>query len=192
MLIDPTVPARALLEGLEQFGGNGPVATLLASAWHERNAYVLSQLYGAPVWSSQAGPGECEGAPDHFFEDGDRLPGGLRAVQIADWFAGEAAFLLDAGAAGPGLFTGDAIEGPMPWTRWRVSLQLYDDPSRERYGEAFGRVLDQRFEVVFPGHGGPIRDDPHGAMAELLTGGGLAYTDDPAAQMPARHCLRQS
>ena len=186
ILIDPTVPPRALLGELERFWGEGPAAILLTSSWHERNCYVFRQLYGSEIWSSRPGAAENEGEPDHWFDNGDRLPGGMQAIQLADWFAGEAAFILDVGELGRALFTGDAIEGPVPGTDWRVSLQLYGDPTPEQYRESFRRVLEEPFDVIFPGHGQPIRDDPQGAVAELLVGGEITYTNDPAAQMPAR------
>jgi glyoxylase-like metal-dependent hydrolase (beta-lactamase superfamily II) len=186
ILIDPAVPPRPALAELESFWGELPVATLLTSAWHERDAYVFRQLYGTPVWASRAGAGQNAGAPDHFFDDGDSLLGGLRAVQIAKSFAGEAAFLLDAADEGRALFTGDAIEGPIPDTDWQVSLQLYGNPAPEIFRDRFRRVLNESFTVVFDGHGRPLRDDPHSAIADLLAGGELAYTDEPAAQMPTR------
>ncbi len=49
ILIDPTVPPRAVLKELEESWGDGPIATLLTSSWHERDAYAFRQLYGTEV-----------------------------------------------------------------------------------------------------------------------------------------------
>ncbi len=114
---------------------------------------MFRQLYETPVWASRAGAGQNAGAPDHFFDDVDSLLGGLRAVQIAKSFVGEAAFLLDAADGERALFTGDAIEGPIPGNDWQVSLQMYGDPAPEIFRDRFCRVLNKSFNVVFDGHG---------------------------------------
>lgn len=86
-----------------------------------------------PVWASRAGAGQNAGAPDHFFDDVDSLLGGLRAVQIAKSFAGEAAFMLDAADGERALFIGDAIERYRATTgRCRCKCT---GTRRERYSE---------------------------------------------------------
>jgi glyoxylase-like metal-dependent hydrolase (beta-lactamase superfamily II) len=139
ILIDPREPAEAEADSLWALLGQPPVATVLTNDWHERDAYLLRERFGAPVWAPAAGQpergGDLEGQPDHYYDEGDMLPGGLRATKIEGRMPGDTVLLWpgdadagDASAAGverrasettsprqrgrPGvLFTGDALNG---------------------------------------------------------------------------------
>ena len=85
MLIDPLEPDRAVLARLEQLLGDRPIATVLTSDGHERDARTFREQWSAPIWGpipveSARGVG-YDGEPDHRYEEGRpaELPGGLRA-----------------------------------------------------------------------------------------------------------------
>ena len=152
VLVDPNAPTgrRARLWGLL---GRAPAATVLTSDFHERDAYRLRAQWGTPVWGPAAGlperGGEFDGRPDHLFEDGAALPGGLRAIKIAG--GGSAARPCWRGgrpAARPVLFTGDMLNGqanpahpaPYAWRRAgavrRRPQPVLRPPSRAHAGPA--------------------------------------------------------
>jgi hypothetical protein len=85
VLVDPeetTPEAGARLEALLGRLGGPPAATVLTSSMHERAAYRVRARHGTPVWMPAPLSQLREGEPDHFFEVGAALPGGLRAVEV--------------------------------------------------------------------------------------------------------------
>ncbi len=188
ILVDPVDPGSEALAHLESLVDHRPVATLLTSAWHERAAYRARELYGTPVWAPQAGTAEMEGRPDHWYGDGDVLPGGLRAVTVDDRFAGDSVLLWTTPTDERVLFSGDAILGelnpqdPRP-NHWRrapgLYLFLHGPSDRARFQAAFRRLLDEDFDlilsahsVVVPANGTSIPGEtPKAALARLLETG---------------------
>ena len=78
VLVDPEAPAAGEAGRVRRLVGRPPVATLLTSDRHERDAYAIRERWGTPVWAPAAGlparGGELAGRPDHAFEDGALLP----------------------------------------------------------------------------------------------------------------------
>jgi hypothetical protein len=191
VLIDPAV----LPEGAPPDGGPAhdlwarlgapPVATVLTNDMHERDAYAVRERFGAPVWAPAAGlperGGVLEATPDHAYEDGETLPGGLRAHRIAGKFAGDTVLLWTAPAGEAVLFTGDALNGrlnpenPLPHPR-RGAPGLYvgagspylRDLDVEALKRSLRPLLAGRIDLICGAHGLPWRDDPQGALARLL------------------------
>jgi hypothetical protein len=137
VLIDPHQPADYAADLLWALLGQLPTATVLTNDWHERDSYSLRERFGTQVWAPAAGQpargGDLEGRPDHYYEEGVVLPGGLRATKIEGRMPGDTMLLWPADASDdrgagqqgdlrqqhdasdkgrPGvLFTGDALNG---------------------------------------------------------------------------------
>jgi glyoxylase-like metal-dependent hydrolase (beta-lactamase superfamily II) len=154
---------------------------------HERDSYVIRERWAAPVWAPAAGRraqgGTLDGQPDHFYEDGDLLPGGLRAYRIAGKFAGDSALACTVPGGERVLFTGDTLNGqfnpdnPRPHPR-RGAPGLYlgagpfylKDLDGERLKNSLRRVLDgePEIDVICGAHGQPWRVAARATLARLL------------------------
>jgi glyoxylase-like metal-dependent hydrolase (beta-lactamase superfamily II) len=190
VLIDPEEVPPAAWAGFESLlrrlgSGQAPVATLLTSSWHERAAYRFRERLGTPVWLPRGGQPDAEGTPDHLFEDGKVLPGGLTAITVGDPPGGDTAFLWQAPDGERILFSGDLLLGGSGFAldperspgHWRYVPGLYAWTHGEVAGEdfktRFRRLLKVQFEVVFSAHGVPVPfvNDPRAALAALLETG---------------------
>jgi hypothetical protein len=179
VLVDPEAPAADPAGRVRRLVGRPPVATLLTSDRHERDAYAIRARWGTPVWAPAAGlparGGELAGRPDHAFEDGALLPGGVRALRVpGGWTGAEAALLWAAPGGARVLFTGDLLNGPCvpdqptPYhgrrapglyagVRWSHLARL-PDPARLRAG--LRRLLAEDFDLVCGAHGLPFGAGP--------------------------------
>jgi glyoxylase-like metal-dependent hydrolase (beta-lactamase superfamily II) len=185
VLIDPALPepgaARRVHTLLAAMGG-APVAAVLTSSWHERDAYAFRETYGAPVWAPAAGQGELEGRPDALFGDGARFPGGLLAVAVGGLCGARIAPVCLLGQAGDGtrlLFSGDVLLGqhhasdPRGFPGGpRAAPGLYVPAGEVTDAAAFRaslrRLVDAGVDLVCPAHDRPYRDDPEAELARLL------------------------
>jgi hypothetical protein len=164
------------------------VATVLTSDWHERGCYALRERWGTPVWAPAAGlrerGGELDGRPDHTYEEGTRLPGGLRARKIDGAFPGEHVLAWEAPSGGRALFVGDSLAGqvgpdhpdPAHWGRAPglylgvVDRYLWWLPDPERLRTSLRRLLDDPGDVdlLCSAHAPPFRDQARATLAQLL------------------------
>jgi glyoxylase-like metal-dependent hydrolase (beta-lactamase superfamily II) len=185
VLIDPVQAApnaEARLATCLASLGSQPVASVLTNDMHERDAYALRERFGAQVWAPAAGQGEYDGQPDRFYEDGDALPGGLRAIKIDGPFPGDTFLLWQAPSGRRVLFTGDAILGagdpqdprpdrprPAPglYLHW-VNAHPRGVQDESRFKSSLRRLLDEAFDLVCPAHGIPFGDGAKNALARLV------------------------
>ena len=208
ILIDPAEPATSAGQRLRRLIGRRPVATVLTSDQHERDCYRIRDGWGTPVWAPAAGlrerGGDLDGQPDDTFEDGDTLPGGLRAIKIdGGWIRGETALAWRAPTGQRVLFTGDALNGrcdpeqPNPYYLRRTTglyvgvrrryLERLADPICLQAG--LRRLLAEDFDLVCGAHGVPYCSDAKGSLAQLLAmdwstalvSGGLPCVLSPSA-----------
>jgi hypothetical protein len=192
VLVDPNAPTGAAAARLWGLLGRAPAATVLTSDFHERDAYRLRAQWGTPVWGPAAGlperGGEFDGRPDHLFEDGAALPGGLRAIKIdGGWIRGETVLAWRTPGGAAVLFTGDMLNGqanpahPAPYA-WRRAPGLYagvrnryfvrrpermPDPRTLQAG--LRRLLTEEVDLVCGGHGVPYGGRPGEDAAAALT-----------------------
>jgi hypothetical protein len=168
VLIDPVDPGDAALDRLRSIVGRDPVATVLTSAWHERDAYQARGEWGTPVWAPEAGTSELGGKPDHLYPDGATLPAGLRAITVDPHFAGDSVLLWTAPSGERIMFSGDAVLGELnPWDprpdHWRrhpgLYLFLHGPGDVERFRHSFGKLPDEDFDVICTAHSVIVRKD---------------------------------
>src|SRR5688500_14568538 len=185
VLIDPARPdpatesrLRDLIDGM----GGTPLAAILSNDMHERDAYSVRSEFGVPVWAPLRGKEEYEGAPNHLYEDGDRLPGGLLALSVEGPFPGDTALLGEAADGTSVLFTADMVMGQRNENDVRPGLGR-DEPGLYLHGvnshprgskdmDAFKRslrrVLDHDFVLVAPAHGRPFKASAKQVLQQLL------------------------
>jgi hypothetical protein len=158
VLVDPVRLSDNALASLPP-----PTAILLNATCHQRAAWRYRRELGVDVWLPEnARPGEEE--PDRRYEDGDVLPGGLRAIRTPGPEKPHYSFLLE-GKPGA-LFCSDLIANDGGRELEFVPPEYHEDPDETR--RSVERLLDLDFEILCLDHGTPITDDPKGAIRDLL------------------------
>lgn len=124
---------------------------------HAEAAVAWSKRFGAPVMASDAGVAHPPSAPaGHLGEtltDGARvsLAGlGVEVVATPGHTRDHLSLRLETGA----LFTGDHVLGR------GTSVVAYPDGDLEAYLRSLHRVLELGPDVLYPGHGPALREDP--------------------------------
>jgi glyoxylase-like metal-dependent hydrolase (beta-lactamase superfamily II) len=158
ILIDPLPLGEAALSRL------GPVeAIVLGTPPHQRSAWRCRRLTGAPVHVPRGAAGLDE-APDAEYGDGDRLPGGLRAIHAPGPCRAHHVLYL---AQGPGvLLLGDLLVREADAAPRFLSDDAMED--RQRARQSARRLLEYRFDVLAFGHGEPVARGGRQAFEELL------------------------
>jgi glyoxylase-like metal-dependent hydrolase (beta-lactamase superfamily II) len=174
VLIDPLVPAddeerfwHALDSDVEH---HGPPQILLTGYWHARSAQTIFDRYpGARVWVPESAADEARErvAFTDTFTSGDSLPGGVESkktdytTEVLLWIPSQRA--LAAGDVLLGTPVGGVRVCPDSWLAEGVSPAALRDQLR-------ALLLDLPIELVLLGHGEPVRENAHAALAAALTG----------------------
>jgi glyoxylase-like metal-dependent hydrolase (beta-lactamase superfamily II) len=126
-------------------------AIILSVASHQRSAWRFRRLTGAPVHAPTGAAGLDEAA-DLWYGDGDRLPGGLRAIHAPGPTEAHHVLYLH---QGPGvLLLGDLmVRDPDGTARFLADEHMSD---RVRGRQSAWRLLEYRFDLLGFGHGEPI------------------------------------
>jgi hypothetical protein len=188
VLVDPEAPAADQAARLWALLGRAPVAIVLTTSDHERDAFRLGARFGVPVWAPGASlpeqGGGLAGRPDAVYAAGAELPGGLEALALAGAAAATGAHALRWAAPGGAvvLFTGDVLTGgaepshperPRLWHR-RPGLYLGPGPDYlarcdpERLRVALGGLLAGGADWICGGHGVPAGPGAGARLARLL------------------------
>jgi hypothetical protein len=156
VLIDPLPLAEESLRGL------GAVAAIcLTCGSHQRSAWRLRRELGVPV-HAPALAREIDEEPDARYCDGDRLPGGLRAVFTPG--AGTTQHtLVRAGepeiAVCPDLLVRSEGKG---------RLRRVEDYDPDLARGSIEALLDLDFSILCLTHGGVVSEDPKAAVRAVL------------------------
>jgi glyoxylase-like metal-dependent hydrolase (beta-lactamase superfamily II) len=158
VLIDPVRLSEPALGALPR-----PVATLLTARCHQRAAWRYRRDLGAEVWLPEDATAADE-QPDHTYADGDRLPGGLKALRTPgpEWPHYSFVYEGDPGI----LFCSDLLSADDSGTLHFVDPRFHEEPAATR--TSVEKLLDLRFAVLCLDHGAPVVDDPRAAIQELL------------------------
>ena len=186
VVIDPEALTSEGEERLLTLLGRSPAAIVLTNDMHERAAYALRERWNAPVWAPAYGAaehgGEMEGQPDHLYQDGAALPGGLRAVKITGAFRGDTILTWSAPSGERVLFTGDALNahfsadvpgGPHP-RRGEPGLYVGAGPfylekfEPEAFKQSVRPLLNERIDLLCGAHGEPWSTAAGGTLRRLL------------------------
>ena len=158
VLIDPLPLDKTALARLGRIS-----AILLGTPSHQRSAWRFRRELKAEVYAP-AGASGLEEKPDVGYKDGDRLPGGLRAVHAPGPTTDHYAFYLD---REPGvLLCSDLLihEGGKGVQFLPETYQ--EDPARGR--QSARRLLLLKFDVLGFGHGEPIKNGGRAAIEKLV------------------------
>ena len=157
VLIDPLPLADEPLAAL------GPVAAIvLTAACHQRSAWRLRRLLGAPVHLPE-GSRRTDEEPDARYREGDLLPGGLRAIRTPGPEQAHYALLRERDP--PVLFVADLVtRGPSGLAF--VPARYHEDPAETR--ASVRRLLEEPFAAICLAHGGPVPGDARAALRDLL------------------------
>ncbi|MGH7254634.1 MAG: MBL fold metallo-hydrolase [Nitrospirales bacterium] len=138
-------------------------AICLTASCHERAAWRYRRRFTVPVYAP-TGAVDFEDTPDRWYQDRDRLPGGLLAVHAPGPTEAYYAFYLlrDEGV----VFFGDLLTNPAGRGLGFVPDQYQDDPARTRV--TVRRLLDLKFRSMTSHHGDPILRDAKAAITQAL------------------------
>lgn len=148
VLIDPLPMSDAVLRSV------GSVqAICLTIQSHQRASWRLRKQLAVPVHAPRGAVG-LEEEPDVSYQDGDELPGKLRAVH-APGPADEGYVLVrERSRGGAVVFLGDLLTRHRSGALGFVPDVYMDDPELAR--ESARRLLAMSIGVLCPGHGAPI------------------------------------
>lgn len=158
ILIDP-LPLQE--EALRQLP---PVESIVLSAsCHQRSAWRYRKRFGARVYAP-VGARNLEEKPDVAYDDGRRLPGGLRAIHAPGPTGAHYAFLLDRG--GGVVLCGDLVKNLPREGLAFIPGEYQDDPRQTRV--SVRKLLRRKFRILCTSHGSPIRAGARKALTDLL------------------------
>lgn len=153
-LIDPMTPE----EGVEWFDGSRRAQRIvLTNRHHLRHSERFAAAYAIPILCHEAGLHEfAGGGPDvKGFAWGDELAPGVTALEVGAICDEETALRID---VGEGLLAvADAVVNYGGLT-FVPDEHLGDDPDgvKSAVRDAYGRLLDERFDSILTAHGDPI------------------------------------
>ena len=158
VLIDPLPLAPEALERLGRVE-----AICLTAACHQRSSWRLRQELGVSVHAPR-GAKTLAQEPDASYEDGDALPGDLRAVYTPGPESAHYSFLLERGPRV--LFCSDLLTHYPGRALEFVPLHYHDDPEATK--RSVRGLLELGFDVLCLDHGSPITQSPHSAIRGFL------------------------
>jgi hypothetical protein len=139
-------------------------AIVLSAGNHQRAAWHLRQVFGAPVWAPLNAYG-LEDTPDATYSGGDSLPGGLVAYHTPGPVESMHALWLERPRSV--VFLSDLLIHSGKGTPHFVESQYQDDPGRTRL--SIRRILDHLpVEVLCFAHGDPILQGGVAALRRAL------------------------
>jgi len=160
VLIDPLPLSPEAVDSL------GKVAAIcLTEGQHQRSAWRLRKRLGVPVHAPE-GAHDLEGAPDHWYADGQELPGGLRAIDTPGFGTVHCALILERETGGPVLFSGDLVVREGEGAFGLIPDKYVDDPPAIRASVA--KLLDLAPETLCPAHGAPAAVGGGESLQEAL------------------------
>ncbi|HUJ11282.1 MAG TPA: hypothetical protein VL171_14790 [Verrucomicrobiae bacterium] len=150
VLIDPLQPEPTVLkelEGLGEFTG-----IFLTNAHHDRDAEWFRRHYEIQIYAHEKAKAECDTNIDVLILDGERLPGGVKAIHLSGSSTSETAYY--AKISGGIMMIGDILLN----SRGK-GLTLLPEPYIEDRKEALKslpKLLKYNFTAITFAHGDPI------------------------------------
>jgi hypothetical protein len=142
-----------------------PFHILLTNKDHQRDSQELRRQLEAEIWIHEADAGMLDEPPDRTFQDGERLPGGLRAVHVPDNKSpGDTAFHLDRHEGI--LILGDTLIGHPIGELSLLPEEKFADVEKARAGIRV--LMDLSYEIVLVGDGLSIFRNGRDAVQRFL------------------------
>lgn len=162
VFIDPLKPSPALTEKLEALGE--PIAVLLTNAHHERDADWFRKRYEIQIYAHEQAPHDCDIKIDVLVLNGEKLPGGLKAIHLPGATASETAYY--AKSRGGIVLVGDALLR-LPNNKLALLPAQYIE-DRKQTIQSLRKLLDLDFKVMTFAHGDPIVGNAKRKIAAFL------------------------
>ena len=168
VLLDPRVPS----EGMEQVAEKGtPRDVILTNSLHYRHSAKFEQRFGCTVWCNEAGFGQFIGGeklkPYHF---GDRLPGGIEALEVGALCPDDTALLIPGNGGVLAFADGLVRDGDGPLSFVPDEL-MGDDPEAVKRGlrASLRAFISRKFDHLLFAHGNPWIGGGHEALRRFLS-----------------------
>ena len=162
ILVDPLKPEATILNQLESLGEFAGI--FLTNAHHDRDADWFRRQYKIQIYAHEKAKAECETSIDVLILDGERLPGGVKAIHLPGSSSSETAFY--AKISGGILMLGDILLN----TRGQ-GLSLLPEPyieDRKQALKSLPKLLDCSFGAITFAHGDPIVKNAEKQIAGFL------------------------
>ena len=162
VFIDPMKPAATVVKQLEALGE--PIGVFLTSANHNRDADWFRKRYEIQVYAHEKAASDCDTKIDVLVLDGEKLPGGLRAVHMPGATAGCVAF--HAKQSGGIVFIGDSLLNIAGNGLSLLPAQYVEDSKQML--RSLRRLLELDFKNATFAHGEPLIGDAKKQIALFL------------------------
>lgn len=161
VLIDPLPLEDEALASLKNV-----TAICLTGRFHQRSAWRYQKHFNVPVYAPTGAQG-LKGSQDHWYSDGDFLPGGINAVHAPGPTDVHYVFLYEH-EQGTVLFCADLLMRRSADDYFRFvprGFQDYPDQTRE----SVQMLIDQyNIEILCPNHGAPVNHNGQAMLREAL------------------------
>ena len=167
ILIDPCQPVPSALEPFESILGAPPLAVIMTSPWHGRDAVWFRNRYGSKTYAPSTGIDQLEAQPDFCYNNGEDLPGSVTTHWTGDDCCGDTILQWVAPGGSPVIFTGDVlslgninpITGRVSYPDLLLSYSMWDSRSETFMRNALSELIALEFQVAFSAHHpDPLRD----------------------------------
>jgi glyoxylase-like metal-dependent hydrolase (beta-lactamase superfamily II) len=162
VFIDPLKPEPEVLEKIEALGE--PIAIFLTNAHHDRHADWFRKKYGIQVYAHEKAKADCDTKIDVLLMDGERLPGGVKAVHLPGSSASETAYHFKPNG-------GVVLVGDTLLNQGDKGLTLLPEPYIEDKKQALKSLqslLALDFKTITFAHGNPIVGDAKSEITNFL------------------------
>jgi hypothetical protein len=157
VLFDPLLPSPVGLAWLKRHGP--PEHIVLTNRHHSRHSAKLVAAFGCAVWANRKGLFNLAPAlKARPFDDGDTLPGGLRAVEIGVLCPDESAIIIPRVRA---VAVADGVvrrgKGPLTFVPDALLVDNPRDAPKVKQGlkAAYAKLARQRWDHLLMAHGTP-------------------------------------
>lgn len=162
VFIDPLKAEPDVLQQIEALGE--PIAIFLTNAHHDRDSDWFRKKYGIQVYAHEKAKADCDTKIDVLLMDGERLPGGVKAVHLPGSSASETAYYVKTG--GGIILVGDTL-----LNQGDKGLALLPEPYIEDKKQALKSLqglLALDFKIITFAHGSPIVGDAKSEITKFL------------------------
>jgi glyoxylase-like metal-dependent hydrolase (beta-lactamase superfamily II) len=162
VFIDPLKVEPAVLQQIEALGE--PIGIFLTNAHHDRDSDWFRKKYGIQIYAHEKAKADCDTKIDVLLMDGERLPGGVKAVHLPGSSASETAYYVKSGG-------GIILMGDTLLNQGDKGLTLLPEPYIEDKKQALKslqRLLVLDFKIITFAHGNPIVGNAKSEITNFL------------------------
>lgn len=162
IFIDPMMPSPPVLKKLKTLGA--PLAVFLTNAHHDRDADWFRKTFDIQIYAHEKAQADCATKIDVLVMDGEKLPGGLRAVHMPGSSSSETAYHTK--QSGGLLLIGDTLLNVRGNGLSLLAESYCEDRRQAR--QSLKKLLPLSFKVVTFAHGEPIVEAAKGRIASFI------------------------